>query len=107
MRAAKLMRQRKSIFTMETRDGRKPQGVQASRTHMRSSRLGLADTGHETGLRQARCVLAEAGERVGERATPMSIEAPLSLEPCSRPRGSAFVGVRKASSRPHTIRKED
>ena len=75
---------------------------------MRASRFGLADPGHEKGLCQARCFLAEAGERVGEQTAPMSIQAPLELEPASRPRGSAFVGVRKASySLPHTIRKGD
>ena len=74
---------------------------------MRASRFGLADPGHEKGLCQARCFLAEAGERVGEQTAPTSIQAPLELASASRPRGSAFVGVRKASSLPHTIRKED
>lgn len=74
---------------------------------MRPSCLGIADPGHEKGLCQARCFLAEAGERAGEQAAPTSIEAPLELEPASRPRGSAFDGVTKATSPPYAIRKED
>jgi len=67
---------------------------------MRASRFGLADPGHEKGLCQACCFLAEAGERVGEQTAPMSIQAPLELEPTSRPRGSAFVGLRKRPRAP-------
>ena len=73
---------------------------------MRSSRFGFAAPGHAKGLCQARCFLAEAGERPGKRTAALPVQAPLELEPTSRSRGSAFVGLRKRPRAPQTIRKE-
>ena len=47
------------------------------------------------------------GKRSGEQTTPMSIQASLELEPASRPRGKAFIGVRRRHPIPRTIRKRN
>ncbi|HEU0018175.1 MAG TPA: hypothetical protein VFQ31_07465 [Methyloceanibacter sp.] len=46
--------------------------------------------------------MAEAGKRIGGRISTLSAQASRKLEPASRPRGSAFVGVKQ----PPTSRKE-
>jgi len=67
---------------------------------MRSSRFSFAAPGHAKGLCQARCILAEAGERPGKRTAALPVQASLELESSSRPRGSAFVGLRQRPRAP-------
>jgi hypothetical protein len=45
-------------------------------------------------------MLAEAGERPGKRTAALPVQTSLELEPTSRPRGSAFVGLRKRPRAP-------
>jgi hypothetical protein len=61
---------------------------------MRAPRFGFADSGYAQGLCQACGFLAEVGERSGERFAAPPVQASLELESSSRPRGSAFVGLR-------------
>ena len=74
---------------------------------MRSSRFGFAAPGHAKGLCQARCMLAEAGERPGKWTAALPVQTSLELEPTSRSRGSAFVGLKTLPPSPPTFRKEN
>ena len=73
------------------------------------ARLALVSPLPDT--RRAYAKLAACWQRLarrpGKRTAALPVQAPLELEPTSRSRGSAFVGLRKRPRAPQTTRKEN